>query len=134
MRLAPLPSGRLRKICELKPPPRATSYAIVSSTGDHRIEPTGSVPFVICFGCPPATSVVHTCGTPLRLLRKAMRRPSGEYTGLEVLGISAMALMWAASACDAGDCAPAAVVSDARHAIVRMCFILILPGKPMVAY
>ena len=98
MRLTPVPSDLLTNTCALKPPPRATSYAIMSSTGDHATEPTGSDPCVICFGSPPAASTTQTCGVPLRLLRNAMRLPSCEYTALPVLGISAIALTRAASA------------------------------------
>ena len=44
-----------------------------------------------------------TCGVPLRLLIIAIRLPSCEYTAPPVLGISAIALMRAASASGEGD-------------------------------
>src|SRR5262245_60907759 len=63
------------------PPPGATTIASDVPSGDHFTSLTGSSSAVTIMGHPPSTPTVHTCGTPLRLERKANRLPSGEKLG-----------------------------------------------------
>src|ERR1041384_2400489 len=97
-----------------------------SSTGDHSTEPTGSLPCVTCFGVPPDASTTQTCGVPLRLLMNAICLPSREYTAPLVLGISAIALMRAATW--APDGAGATATTIPRNAIGTALFIRAPPG------